>query len=118
MSVESGIAVERGPDVRTMTLRTALADAPRAGVQELSNVGGVVRDGDGEPVADAWIAVPQLARLALSDADGHFRLPRVPRGTHEVRVRDRDGREATVQVQVPGSTLDVVLRSRAGKRAS
>jgi hypothetical protein len=109
LSVESGIVVERGPDVRTMTLRTALADMPRAGVQELSHIGGVVRDSDGEPVADAWIAVPQLGRLALSAADGHFRLPRVPPGEHELRVRGRDGGETTVSMKVPGATLNVVL---------
>lgn len=109
LSVESGITVERGPDVRTMTLRTALADMPRAGVQELSHIGGIVRDDGGEPVTDAWIAVPELGRLALSGADGHFRLPRVPPGTHELRVRDRDGGETTVEVTVPGAPLDVVV---------
>jgi hypothetical protein len=109
LSVESGVTVERGPDVRAMTLRTALADAPRAGVLELSHIGGVVRDADGDAVADAWIAVPQLGRLAFSDADGHFRVPRVPPGTHDVRVRDRDGGETTVEVTVPGAPLDVVL---------
>ena len=59
LSVESGMVVERGPDVRTMTVRAGLgADGRRGGVQELSHVGGVVRDEDGEPVADAWVAVP------------------------------------------------------------
>jgi hypothetical protein len=109
LSVESGIVVERGPDVRTMTLRTALADMPRAGVQELSHIGGIVRDPDGDPVADAWIAVPQLGRLALSDVAGHFRIPRVPPGEHELRVRGRDGDEATVSMKVPGASLNVVL---------
>jgi hypothetical protein len=112
LSVESGIVVERGPDVRAMTLRAALADAPRAGVQELSHIGGIVRDADGEPVADAWIAVTDLGRLALSNADGHFRLPRVPPGEHELRVRGRDGDEATVSMKVPGATLNVVLGGR------
>ena len=109
LSVESGIVVERGPDVRTMTLRTALADMPRAGVTELSHIGGIVRDADGEAVADAWIAVPELGRLALSNAEGHFRIPRVPPGEHELRVRGRDGDEATVSMKVPGATLNVVL---------
>jgi len=111
LSVESGRVVERGPDVRTMTLRTQLTDAPRGGVQELAHVGGIVTDEDGEPVADAWVAVPGLGRLAMSAADGRFRVPRVPPGEHEVRVRDRDGREATVTLKVPGQMLDVVLRT-------
>jgi hypothetical protein len=113
LSVEAGRVVERGPDVRTMTLRTQLSDHPRGGIQELAHVGGIVTDEDGEPVADAWVAVPLLGRMAMSAANGRFRVPRVPPGTHEVRVRDRDGREATVEVKVPGELLDVVLKAAA-----
>jgi hypothetical protein len=109
LSVESGVTVERGPDVRSTVVRSSLADARRSGVQELATVGGIVRDADGEPVADAWIAVPGLARLATSGADGRFRLPRVPSGAHEVRVRDAGGREATIELEVPGGPLDIVL---------
>jgi hypothetical protein len=115
LSVESGRTVERGPDVRTVTVRTGVIDRPRdrGAVQELSHVGGVVRDEEGSLVADAWIAVPALGRLATSGADGRFRIPRVPSGTHEVRVRGRDGREAVVEVKVPGEMLDVVLGGAA-----
>ena len=54
----------------------------------------------------------------MSGIDGRFRLPRMPPGTHEVRVRDRDGREATVELKVPGGVLDVVLGApaKAGKK--
>lgn len=115
LAVESGHVVERGPDVRSLAVRTSLAEAPGAGIQELSHVGGIVRDEDGEPVADAWVTVPSLARMASSDADGRFRLPRLPPGTHEVRVRDRDGREAAVELAVPGEPLDVVLGAAAAR---
>jgi hypothetical protein len=115
LSVDSGTVTERGPDVRTATFRTHLAERRGHTVQELSHLGGVVRDADGAPVADAWIAAPQIGRFAFSDADGHFRIPRVPSGTYEVRVRDRDGREATIDVKVPGQPLDVVLGAKAGK---
>lgn len=119
LSVESGHTVERGPDVRSTLVRTSLADARRAGVQELAHVGGVVVDAEGAPVADAWIAVTDLGRVAMSRADGRFRLPRMPPGAHEVRVRDRDGREASVEVEVPGAPLDVVLKAKAtGERSS
>ncbi len=113
LSVESGNVVERGPDVRSTTIRTALRDRPRDVVQELSNVGGVVRDSDGAPVADAWVALTDLGKVATSAADGHFRLGRVPTGSYEVRVRDRDGREATVEVKVPAEVVDVVLGAPA-----
>ena len=118
LAVESGVTVERGPDVRTMTVRAGLgADGRRGGVQELSHVGGVVRDEDGEPVADAWVAVPGLGRMTTSNSDGRFRIPGVAGGTYEVRVRDADGREATTEVKVPSGMLDVVLtQTTTGKR--
>lgn len=113
LSVESGNVVERGPDVRSTTIRTTLADRPRVDVQELSNVGGIVRDEDGEPVADAWVALTELGKIAMSGEDGRFRLGRVPTGTYEVRVRGRDGREATVEVKVPTEVVDVALGTAA-----
>jgi len=120
LSVESGHIAERGPDVRSVGVRTGLADRPRAAMQELTHVGGTVTGEDGEPVADAWVVVPGLARMATSDEHGRFRLARVPPGTHEVRVRDRDGRESTAELEVPGGPLDVTLpapASRGGRRA-
>jgi hypothetical protein len=113
LAVESGNVVERGPDVRSTTIRTALRDRPRHDVQELSNVGGIVRDSDGEPVADAWVALHELGKIAMSGVDGRFRLGRVPTGSYEVRVRDRDGRETTVEVEVPAEMVDVVLGAPA-----
>jgi hypothetical protein len=109
LSVESGLTVERGPDVRTMSLRTGLLDRPGHDVQEMANVGGIVRDAGGAPVADAWVAVTTLGRVAMSGPDGRFRLRRVPPGAHQVRVRGHDGSEATVEVQVPTEMLNVVL---------
>lgn len=113
LAVESGNVVERGPDIRAVTVRTALAERPRHDVQELSNLGGIVRDEDGEPVADAWVALPALARVSMTDAAGRFRLTRIPTGTYDVRVRGRDGGEATVEVKVPVDVLDVVLGGAA-----
>jgi hypothetical protein len=116
LSVESGHVVQRGPDVRAATIRTGLADRPRGAMQELAHIGGIVRDEAGAPVADAWVLAPALARTAVSDADGRFRLARVPPGTHEVRVRDRDGRETRAELTAPGEPLDIVLPARVGGR--
>jgi hypothetical protein len=79
----------------------------------MANIGGIVRDADGAPAADAWVAVTSLGRITASGADGRFRLARVPKGSHEVRVRGRDGSQATVEVQVPAQTLNVVLGAPA-----
>jgi hypothetical protein len=113
LSVESGNVVERGPDVRATTIRTATRERPRDVVQELSNVGGIVRDSDGDPVSDAWVALHELGKIASSGEDGRFRLGRVPTGSYEIRVRDREGREATVDVKVPSEMVDVELGAPA-----
>ena len=99
--------------MRSATVRTALKERPRDDVQELSNVGGIVRDADGEPVADAWVALHELGKISTSGDDGRFRFARVPTGSYDVRVRDRDGREATVEVKVPAEPVDVVLGAAA-----
>ena len=113
LAVESGNIIERGPDVRSTTIRTAIKERPRHDVQELSNLGGIVLDSGGEPVTDAWVALVELGKVAMSGDDGHFRLGRVPTGSYDVRVRDRDGREATVEVKVPAEPIDVVLDAAA-----
>ena len=113
LAVESGVTVERGPDVRSTSIRTALKDRPRDVVQELSNVGGLVLDADGEPVADAWVALHELGKISTTGEDGRFRFSRVPTGSYDVRVRDADGREATVEVKVPAEPVDVVLGAAA-----
>jgi protocatechuate 3,4-dioxygenase beta subunit len=101
-----------------MTVRAGLgADGRRGGVQELSHVGGVVRDADGEPVADAWVAVPGLGRMTTSNADGRFRIPGVAGGTYAVKVRDATGREAEAEVTVPSGMLDVVLATTASGKS-
>ena len=71
-----------------------------------------MRDGDGAPVCDAWIAVPKLGRLAMSGPDGRFRVPAC-RGNARGARRGRDGLESVVSVRVPGEILDVVLGAAA-----
>lgn len=113
LSVDSGTVTSRGPDVRSVRMRSMLADRPKGAVHEMAHIGGVVRDPDGEPVADAWVTVTNLGRIVTSDEEGRFRLSRITPGEHEVRIRDEEGRQATVTLEVPGAPLDVVLKAKA-----
>jgi hypothetical protein len=115
LAVESGRAFERGPEVRTASVRTRSLDRPKLIATELHHIGGVVRDAAGEPLKDAWVTVPHLGRLADTDADGRFRLGPVPAGEHPCRVRDADGTTSELTVTVPGPPVDVVLAG--GQRA-
>ncbi|HET8754612.1 MAG TPA: Pvc16 family protein [Solirubrobacteraceae bacterium] len=110
IACESGTAVERGPEVRTQTVATRLADGPARAIVEMHRFGGTVADKDGAPVAGAWVALPELGLLATAGGDGRFRFDRVPSGRHVLVVRAPDGGEAKADVDVPGSKADLVIR--------
>jgi hypothetical protein len=109
------------PQVRTQTVRTRLLDAPPRAVVEMHRTGGTVADGDGEPLRDVWVTLPDSGIFASSDADGRFRFDRLAPGKHRLVARTADGREATAELDVPGAMLDLVLDSSkpaAGGRKS
>jgi hypothetical protein len=118
IAIESGARFERGPEVRTRTIRMRRSDVRRADVEELHGVGGTVRDERGEPIAHAWIAMPDLGTWAASDLAGRFRFARVGPGTHRVIVRTIAGHEAEATVTVPGAGTDVVVRGARKRRRS
>jgi hypothetical protein len=110
LSCEPGTYVERGPEVRTQTVRVRDLDAPRGGVIELHRVGGTVRAADGAtPVANAWVAIPEAGLWTVSAADGRFRFERVSPGTYRCLARASDGGEAEGELVVPGPGTDLSL---------
>ena len=113
IACESGTAFERGPEVRTQTITTRMADAPAGTVTEMHRFGGTVARKDGSSVGGAWVALPALGLLATADADGRFRFDRVPSGRHAVVVRAPDGGEAKAEVDVPGGRADLVVGAKA-----
>ncbi len=119
LTIASGATFVRGPEVRTQTLRTGISDGPPATMTELHRAGGTVRNGAGEPVRDAWVALPDTGRWTVTDADGRFRLGRLPAGTLRVVVRTASGEETEGAIEVPGAHADLVLgaeRRRGGAK--
>jgi hypothetical protein len=119
IACESGVAVERGPEVRTQTISQRLSDGPPSTITELFRFGGKVLDGEGEPVADAWVAMPELGLLASSNREGRFIFNRVAPGKHRIEARSRDGGEASIEVEIPGTPADLVIGAapaRKGKK--
>src|SRR5207244_256161 len=98
--------------------RTRQSDGPISTLSELHRVGGVVRDAGGAPVRDAWVAMPETGRWTATDADGRFRLARVPAGDQRVVVRTAAGLEAEAVLTVPGAPADVVVGGGAEQRSS
>jgi Pvc16 N-terminal domain/Carboxypeptidase regulatory-like domain len=110
LSVESGAKRERGPEVRTQTIRTSLSDAPMGRtVLEMHRSVGIVRNKKGEPLPNVWITLPDVGTWASSNAEGRFRFDRLPPGTHRLLARTADGREADTQLVVPGAGVDLVI---------
>jgi Pvc16 N-terminal domain/Carboxypeptidase regulatory-like domain len=117
LSCEPGTLIERGPEVRTQTLRTELAGRAETTREEAHRFGGSVRDESGAPVAGAWVALPESGRLAITDARGMFVIEHVPLGSQKLVARGPDGSEQEAQVDVPGSRADIVLGAAAPKRS-
>jgi hypothetical protein len=116
LSCESGTILERGPEVRTQTVRLFDRDV-RSRLEEFHRLGGTVRDAAGEPVENAWIVVPGLGWV-VTKADGRFVLEPTKGGEYEILVRGPDGSEARAEAQIPGDLIvDVTLGEGAKKPA-
>ena len=120
LACESGMAYERGPEVRTQTMGARLSDGPRSAISEMHRFGGKVLDGDGGPLQDVWVTLPELGLFAASDRHGRFVLQRVPSGRHSLIARTREGVEATAEIAVPGAVLDLTVApaKRAARKGS
>jgi hypothetical protein len=108
VSCQSGTVLERGPEVRTQTLRLQDRDGARSTVQELHRIGGVVLGTDGEPVENAWVAVEGHG-WAVSDGAGRFGFDRLSSGSYRCHARGPDGVEGDATFEVPGAGIDVAL---------
>jgi len=109
LSVDSGAKLERGPEVRTQTVRTRLADGPARAIVEMHRSVGKVSNKKGEPLANVWVTLPDVGTWTASEADGRFRFDRLPPGRHRLLARTADGVEAVAQFEVPGAGVDLVM---------
>jgi hypothetical protein len=109
LSVDPGVTMERGPEVRTQTVRVVDRDPAAGRTVELQRVGGVVRRADGEPAAGAWIALPEAGALATVGGDGRFSFANVAPGRHRWECRTPDGAVASGELTVPGEVIELTL---------
>jgi hypothetical protein len=78
LSIVPGVTFERGPEVRTHTVRVADRRTEAQPPFERHGCGGIVRSADGRPVADAWLVLPDVGAWASSGPDGRFLFTGVP----------------------------------------
>jgi hypothetical protein len=111
VSCDAGTLIERGPEVRTQRMLLGDSARPRRTMEELHRIGGTVADADGEPVPNAWVALPDLGMWAASDAAGRFRFSRIEPGKYRCIARTAEGGEASGEVEVPGKGVDLVVKA-------
>jgi hypothetical protein len=112
-SADPGTRFQRGPEVRTATVEVLDPAARAATREEFHRAGGLVRDPDGRPVANAWVALPAAGLWAASDPNGRFRFAPLQQGSYECLARTPDGAEAKGTLEVPGKGVELVLGAKA-----
>ena len=113
--IASGAAFVRGPEVRTQTVRTRISDGPARTMTEFHRIAGTVTDADGQPVADAWVAVPSAGLWTATGRDGRFRFDRIQPGSHSVIARTATGGEAQAALDVPAGTVDLTIGAKPAR---
>ena len=106
---DPGVTLQRGPEVRSQTVRVHDRDGRRGTTTDLHRAAGVVRHEDGSPAAGAWLALPEAGAFATAGGDGRFSFSRVPPGTHRCECRAAGGETAEGELTVPGGTLELTL---------
>lgn len=118
LSCRSGTVLERGPETRTQSVRTRLKDGPRSALVEYHRFGGSVQDGDGLPLRDVWVSMPERGMWTTTRADGRFIFERVPEGTYRCLARTADGSESELELKVPGGNVDFVFDGKPAKKSA
>jgi hypothetical protein len=108
VSCPSGTLLERGPEVRTQTVRMRHSDGAPARIEEAHRVGGLVTDANGEPVANAWVVIADIGWTA-TDRTGRFRFDPLRPSTYRCVARGPDGAEAEAELIVPGHAIELRL---------
>lgn len=71
-------------------------DPQRTRTAALSGV--ILSDSDGQPIAEAEVALPALARSVYTNEHGAFRLSDIPPGTHQALVRRLGYRQLSLAI--------------------
>ncbi len=113
LSCESGVSLERGPEVKTATTRLFDRDARNATLLEMHRSGGTVVNGNGEAIRNVWVLLQETGQLAVTDGEGRFRFDRLHSGKYTVVARGPDGKETKASLAIPGQGAEIVLGGAA-----
>jgi hypothetical protein len=102
----------RSPLVLTRMLALqAESDAEPGSAGVSYTVGGVIRDPQGNPLEgiSVWQEL-SAAEGAITDAEGHYVLSRIPEGEVALRVAKPGGKPKRFMVEVPSGSYDLELK--------
>ena len=119
LEVESGLTFTRGPEVRTPDGAARPPGRPaRARSRSCSASAASCATPTATPVANAWVALPDLGRFASTERarDGSLFDGMRP-GEHRVEARTATGEEASGTANVPGGGVDLELGGGSKKRS-
>jgi uncharacterized protein DUF4255/carboxypeptidase family protein len=103
IAMDLGLQVD-GPIVTT-TITTYQQDGDATTAEEWINLGGLVTNAAGQPVANAWVRLEPSNRATQTGADGRFVFVKIRRGAnYTVRVRALGLGERVRVVEVPSLT--------------
>lgn len=120
--VEMNLVIE-SPLVLTRTTRYVRSQITGVAPEIRNQIGGVVRNARGEPLAGVTVAHNGISG-SVTNNEGRYILPDVPTGAVTLRVTHEDGSREAVTVQVPASqsaassqkqqlSYDIVLEAAA-----
>lgn len=94
------------PLVLKRTTRYAGSQFAQSTREVRHQVGGVVRNKQGDPLADARVSLVGSALECTTNGDGHFVLRKVPVGTLQLRVSHDSATPQTFAIEVLGDASD------------
>jgi Pvc16 N-terminal domain len=103
IAMDLGLQLE-GPLVTT-TITSYQQDGDVTSAEEWINLGGVVTNAGGQPIANSWVRLEPLNQVARTDSDGRFVFVKIRRGANfTIRVRATGLGERVRVVEVPSLT--------------
>jgi hypothetical protein len=98
-----------GPVVRTKRIRVEQGMLREGPFEEILQVAGTVRDGEGQPVAGATVRVQERGFTATTDEEGRYTFPNLPQGKYTFVVSPPEGKPKTSDVSVLSQDYDLML---------
>jgi len=101
--------VVTGPLVRSKRIRVEQGQSRTGPFEEILQIGGTVRDSQGQPVAGATVIIQERGFTATTDDEGRYAFPNVPRGEYTLVASSPGGKPTENDVSVLSPSYDLMV---------